>query len=966
MKTRFATICFILLLGGAQSFAQDTITFTYTGGPQMFDIPPCASQVYVEMCGGSGGGQGPQFNQGLGACVTGVVPVPPGTTIEINVGGEGTCGNNSGGYNGGGNGVANTYTYPACGGGGASDIRIAPFTLGDRIVVAGAGGGEGGGGGGFEPSAGDGGCATGGQSSMFSWGDPGFGGTQTAGGAGGGAWGSGNPGQAGSLGQGGNGAVDPCYNIGPGGGGGGGYYGGGGGGSDCWAGGHLGGGGGGGGSSLVPLGGNCTAGTNSGDGEVTIIIDGCSEPTICEGDTAQIDMTDAVAGFTVTGYTWTPALGVADPNGGPIMDVFPTDSTVYNVTVTHTGGSFDLTYPVHVVEPIQPDAGLDDSLCWDTANGAQLTGTLWNDGNFYWSMANANTFSGGPGNAVFGPGTTTLNPTATVNLPGTYEYVLHEEDTLGVCPEGTDTVIVYYSQEVHTSTFTDPLCFGNADGTIDITSDNTAASGNLGANQYSIDNGATYQASPNFTGLTSGTYDLVTMDYLGCTDTTTVTLTDPPAITLSLLSSDTTICQNGTATLIAQGNNAPPGGTYTYYWTASPDNTSSVQVTPSPAGTDFSSDVYAVTDLGCYSDTLTLNVTHHPPISLQITENDSICPGYDADHQVTASGGFLDGQPDYMYEWTANGAAMPDISDQININPTVNTTYCVTVSDVCETTPETICSDVIMRNVPDPMFSSDVTWGCNPTTVTFWNTTDPIDTDSITWLINGTYYYDSVPLDSLEITFTDIGTYDVWLEVYSEYGCHDAVLAQEYITIYDVPDPLFYVNPNPTTIFNTGVEMNNVTPGANNTYQWLFPGGSPATSSVENPSVFYPEGVVADYPVTLIATNEWGCVDSINGIVNIVSDVILYAPNVFTPDGDEYNETWRVYIDGIDIYDFHLTMYNRWGEPVWESYNQNAEWHGHYGDAGEVQDGTYVWVIEAKEFNTDKKYEFRGHVTVLK
>src|SRR5690606_29384291 len=145
---------------------------------------------------------------------------------------------------------------------------------------------------------------------------------------------------------------------------------------------------------------------------------------------------------------------------------------------------------------------------------------------------------------------------------------------------------------------------------------------------------------------------------------------------------------------------------------------------------------------------------------------DSICPGYDAMHQVTPMGGFLNGQPDYTYSWTANGSPMSNITDMININPTVNTTYCVTVDDGCETTPETICSDVIMRRVPDPMFTSDITWGCNPSTVTFMNTTDPLDVDSITWLINGVYYADQ---DPLAVTFNDVGTYDVWLEVYSEY-----------------------------------------------------------------------------------------------------------------------------------------------------------------------------------------------------
>ena len=408
----------------------------------------------------------------------------------------------------------------------------------------------------------------------------------------------------------------------------------------------------------------------------------------------------------------------------------------------------------------------------------------------------------------------------------------------------------------------------------------------------------------------------------------------------------------------AAGNNVPVGGTYTYTCDAVSSTTGTNPVTPTPAGTDMTVSVFVTTDLGCVSQPQSLDITHHDPITLTITANDSICPGYDSDHLVTASGGFNG----YDYAWTANGTPMANISDAININPTEDTEYCVTVSDVCETTPAVICTNTIMRNVPNPLFTSDATWGCNPSDITFMNVTDPIDSDSVTWLINGTYYYNQ---DPLTIAFEEVGTYDVWMEIYSEYGCFNSINVADYITIHDVPDPLFYINPNPTTIFNTGLEMNNITPGANNTYLWSFPGGSPSSSSLVSPSIYYPEGIPGDYPIDLLVTNEWGCSDSVSGVAHIVSDVIIYAPNIFTPDGDEFNETWKVYIDGIDIYDFHLTMFNRWGEPVWESYNQVAEWKGSYGPNG-VQDGTFVWVVECKEIATDKKYEFRGHVTVLK
>ncbi|MFT4600647.1 MAG: gliding motility-associated-like protein [Arenicella sp.] len=691
-----------------------------------------------------------------------------------------------------------------------------------------------------------------------------------------------------------------------------------------------------------------------------IIIENC-EPTICEGETTTLDFSSQVSGV-VTGYSWSPTTGVSDPLGGPIVDVSPVDTILYNVTVTTTTGAYVIALPVNVVPMVLPDAGIDDSLCHDLANGAQLTGALSpnNTGASFWQLGSAVTNSGGPGNAVFTAANTDLSPIATANLSGYYEYILFQEDEYLVCPDGSDTVFVYYSEENHTTVLTDPLCFGNADGEIDIVSDASGLSGGLGGNSYSID-GITFQAGSTFSGLLAGTYTVVSEDYLGCQFSSTVDLVDPAAITMDP-AFDIVICQNGSATLVAAGNNAPVGGTYTYTWSAGTSTTGTNVITPTPAGTDMSVDVFATTDLGCVSDVVTYNITHHAPISLVITANDSICPGYDAAQTVTATGGYLAGLTDYNYAWTANGTSTADMNAEININPAANTTYCVTVSDGCETTPQTICTDVIMRNVPNPLFTSDLTWGCNPTDITFSNSTDPMDSDSITWLIDGIHYYNE---DPLVITFDEVGTYDVWLEVYSEYGCFSSINAVDYIEIHDVPEALFYVNPNPTTIFDTGVEMNNVTPGLGSTYQWQFPGGSPASSNLESPSVYYPEGVVGDYPVELMVTNQWGCSDSVSTSVHVVSDVIIYAPSIFTPDGDEFNESWRVYIDGIDIYDYHLTMFNRWGEPVWESYNQIAEWKGSYGPDG-VEDGTFVWLLECKEISTDKKYEFRGHVTVLK
>jgi len=149
------------------------------------------------------------------------------------------------------------------------------------------------------------------------------------------------------------------------------------------------------------------------------------------------------------------------------------------------------------------------------------------------------------------------------------------------------------------------------------------------------------------------------------------------------------------------------------------------------------------------------------------------------------------------------------------------------------------------------------------------------------------------------------------------------------------------------------------------TWEWFIPGGSPTNSNLENPSITFPEGIIGQYPVTLVVTTEYGCSDTITYIMNIVQDVILYAPNTFTPDGDEHNQSWRIFADGIDIYDFELYIFNQWGEIIWENRDPSASWDGTYKNMI-VPEGTYIWRATAKDPLNDKKYEFNGAINLLR
>lgn len=238
-------------------------TFSYTGKPQVFQVPANVHSITADLLGAGSSGEGCHYSTGkykyggMGGRLFAVIPVKPHQKLWIYVGGVGS--NSVGGFNGGGNGTQ--------AGGGASDVRVASGRLTDRILVAGGAGGAGMGSGnttysdwgcpgyGGGLAGGDGG---GGLSYYGGGGGGGAGGSQSAGGTGG-QGGSpnsphhGNPGKNGKLGIGGAGGKGRGHASGAGGGGGGGYYGGGGGGSGergyTTSGSGFGGGGGGGGGS---------------------------------------------------------------------------------------------------------------------------------------------------------------------------------------------------------------------------------------------------------------------------------------------------------------------------------------------------------------------------------------------------------------------------------------------------------------------------------------------------------------------------------------------------------------------------------------------------------------------------------------------------------------------------------------------------------------------------------------------
>ena len=250
--------------------------------------------------------------------------------------------------------------------------------------------------------------------------------------------------------------------------------------------------------------------------------------------------------------------------------------------------------------------------------------------------------------------------------------------------------------------------------------------------------------------------------------------------------------------------------------------------------------------------------------------------------------------------------------------------------------------------------------GCSPVTIDF-NSTSVVSIGSITsWDWNFGNGMNSNVENPNQTYLNEEGiTYPIQLIVTSDLGCTDDTTVFMQINAYPQAVAEFSYFPN-TVLFGEDIYFENLSTNATS-WQWDF--GDGVNSIEESPAHSYL--TIGTYSITLIASNEFGCNDTISYQLEVSSETLLFVPNTFTPDGDEFNQNWVVQISEIDIYDFRITLFNRWGELIWESFDPEVGWDGTINGAA-VQDGVYTWKIEVGTKFTGKREIFTGHVNVIR
>jgi gliding motility-associated-like protein len=378
-----------------------------------------------------------------------------------------------------------------------------------------------------------------------------------------------------------------------------------------------------------------------------------------------------------------------------------------------------------------------------------------------------------------------------------------------------------------------------------------------------------------------------------------------------IFSSDLTC--NGQCTGIAAA--AANGGTppYTYSWTPAVGATDTVK--------GLCAGTYYVTVKDAANTTMMDTVTIMQPAAITATTNSTptTCGNSSGSATVAVSGG----TGSYTYLWNSSGQTTPTATGLASGTYTVTITdqnNCVLIKTVTVGSSNALM--VSLNTTPTACIVNNGTVSATPGNGTapytfLWSNGQT--TPTVTGLGAGTY----------TVTITDAN------------GCMTTATAT--VTVTAGPAAIVAATPG-NIILGDSTQLN---ASGGGTYLW-YPTTGLSCIHCSNP-IATPTSTT-DYCV--LVTDGNGCTDSacLTIHVEIPCDE-LFLPSAFSPNNDGHNES--VCLRGNCIQSFYLSIYNRWGEKVFESSDQKMCWDGTYN--GKLENtAVFVYTLNAILTNGEK------------
>jgi gliding motility-associated-like protein len=395
---------------------------------------------------------------------------------------------------------------------------------------------------------------------------------------------------------------------------------------------------------------------------------------------------------------------------------------------------------------------------------------------------------------------------------------------------------------------------------------------------------------------------------------------DSPSITLP---NDTTICigESVSITATATGNiNWSPGNFL---------NTTTGSTVISTPQNNITYTATLTSGIGCTAqDSMSISVFNNPPVP-QLIDSVALC--YGASMPLTASGGTT-------FFWYPNNNIIGTNNATVQINPLVPQYYYVDVTNSCGTETDSVWVSILTAQI----------WAGNDTIVC------PGQAASL-WASGALYYEWSPSANGSSANGAQVSVIPPYNTTYmvigtDAQGCQDSAYVQ--VNLFQ---PAFVsAGPDIYAVQGDDIQLT-ADPSGPGTFLWSPPDEVSCPSCQSTTVNPYQNAIYS-----VFFTDQNGC--TAQSQVHIFFDPFFYVPNTFTPDGDMFNQYFRVI--GGNYLEVEVSIYNRWGELIYEFTDLKDYWDGTY-NFRPCQDGTYTWKIKYTDYQNRKEI-LTGHVNLLR
>ena len=210
----------------------------------------------------------------------------------------------------------------------------------------------------------------------------------------------------------------------------------------------------------------------------------------------------------------------------------------------------------------------------------------------------------------------------------------------------------------------------------------------------------------------------------------------------------------------------------------------------------------------------------------------------------------------------------------------------------------------------------------------------PIKSDNVSYLWN-----DGSP-DSINFA-AESGIYRV--TVTANNGC----TAADSIILVSIPNPYVFIGNDTTLNFNDQISLNAHNPGAH--YFWSNGDTSQIITVSGNQTIW-------------VEVEKDGCFGYDTIFISEHPHCTIVVPSAFSPNGDGRNDI--LYVRGDGFTEFELQIYNRFGEMVFQTKNNNIGWGGTFkGQKQEVD--VYIYFLKGRCVDGHQVVN-KGNVTLLR